>query len=157
MDDRLTPSEVLQQLVAATNAHDIEGLVDCFAAGYELTDPVHPARSFTGSAQVRKNWTTMFAAVPDIHLEVHDHAVTDSGFWLEARQAGARGDGVRLEMQTVFIAKVEGGQITKAHMYAAPVEQGGPDINAVFAALAAPAVPEQPPAPEGPLTQAGRP
>jgi hypothetical protein len=36
----------------------------------------------------------------------------------------------------VFIATVAGGRITRAHLYAGPVEPGGPGIDAVFAALA---------------------
>ncbi len=142
MDSTRTPSEVLDQLVAATNAHDIEALVACFAEDYDLTDPVHPARSFTGSAQVRKNWTAMFAAVPDVRLDVQNHVVTDVGFWLEASQVGRRRDGRRLEMRLVFIASVADGRITSAHMYTAPVEPGGPDIDAVFAAMAGAAPPE---------------
>lgn len=136
-----TPAQVLDRLVAAANAHDIDGLVGCFAQDYALTDPVHPARSFTGSAQVRRNWTTMFDAVPDVALDVQDVAVTDTGFWLEAAQVGTRRDGHRLETRMVFIAAVADGSITSAHMYAAPVEQGGPDIDAVFAAMAGAAPP----------------
>jgi ketosteroid isomerase-like protein len=142
MDSTRTPAQVLDQLVAATNAHDIDDLVDCFAESYTLTDPVHPARSFGGAAQVRKNWTTMFTAVPDVHLDMQDQAVTDAGFWLEAAQVGTRPGGGHLEMRTVFIAAVEDGRITRARMYAAPVETGGPDIDAVFAAMAGGAVVE---------------
>ena len=116
-----TPAEVLGELVASTNSHDLEGLVDCFADDYELTDPVHPARSFTGARHVRKNWTTMFEAVPDIHLDVQQHVVTTDGFWVEAAQAGTRRDGVKLTGQMVFIATVSGGRIAGAHMYVAPV------------------------------------
>jgi len=141
MNTTRTPAQVLDQLVTATNAHDIDGLVDCFAQDYALTDPVHPARSFTGSGQVRRNWTTVFHAVPDVALDVQDVAVTDTGFWLEAAQAGTRRDGRDLETRMVFIAVVEDGRITSAHMYAAPVEQGGPDINAFFAAMTGAAPP----------------
>lgn len=141
MNPTRTPAQVLDRLVTAANAHDIDGLVDCFAQDYALTDPVHPARSFTGSAQVRRNWTTMFAAVPDVSLDVEDVAVTDRGFWMEAAQVGTRRDGRRLETRMVFIAGVTGGRISSAHMYAAPVEQGGPGIDAVFAAMAGTAPP----------------
>lgn len=146
MNATRTPAQVLDRLVTAANTHDIDGLVDCFAQDYTLTDPVHPARSFSGSAQVRRNWTTMFDAVPDVRLDVQDVAVTDTGFWLEAAQAGTRRDGRRLETRMVFIAVVEGDRISSAHMYAAPVEQGGPGIDAVFAAMAgtAPSGPDAP-------------
>ena len=131
-----TPLDVLDRLVSAVNDHDLDRLVSCFAEDYRLTDPVHPARSFEGAVQVRRNWSTMFAAVPDVQLEVQDRAATESGFWLEATQVGTRHDGVRLKTQTVFVAKVDGGLIRSAHMYAAPVEEGGPGIDAVFAAMA---------------------
>ena len=136
MSNDPAPTDVLDRLVSAVNDHDLDRLVDCFADDYRLTDPVHPARSFAGATQVRRNWSTMFGAVPDIHLEVQDRAVTDSGFWLEATQAGTRHDGVRLTTATVFIAKVDGGRISSAHMYAAPLEEGGPGIDEVFAAMA---------------------
>lgn len=136
MNTTRTPAQVLDRLVAAVNAHDLDGLVDCFAENYALTDPVHPARSFTGAAQVRKNWNTVFNAVPDVHLDVEGQAVTDAGFWLEGTQVGTRWDGRRVETRMVFIAVVAGGRISSAHMYAAPVEPGGPDIDAVFAAMA---------------------
>ncbi len=136
MNPTRTPAQVLDQLVTAVNAHDIDGLLDCFAQDYALTDPVHPARSFDGSVQVRRNWTTMFAAVPDVRLDEQHRAVTDTGFWLEAAQVGSRRDGLRLEMQTVFIAEVARGRIARARMYAAPVERGGPSIDAVFATMA---------------------
>lgn len=141
MNTTHTPAQVLDRLVAAVNAHDLDGLVDCFAEDYALTDPVHPARSFTGSAQVRKNWNTVFNAVPDVRLDVEGHAVTDAGFWLEGAQVGKRWDGQPLETRMVFIAVVTGGRISSAHMYAAPVEPGGPDIDAVFAAMAGNAPP----------------
>lgn len=131
-----TPAQALEQLIGSTNAHDLDGLVDCFSIEYELTDPVHPARSFTGAAQVRKNWTTLFSAVPDIHLEVQQQAVTDDGFWLEAHQVGTRLDDVPLDAQMVFIATVSGGRITRAHIYVAPVEPGGPDIDRAIGAIA---------------------
>ncbi|GGM83566.1 hypothetical protein GCM10009721_05200 [Terrabacter tumescens] len=136
MDKTRTPTQVLDRLVAAVNAHDLDGLVGCFAETYALTDPVHPARSFTGAAQVRKNWNTVFNAVPDVRLDVEGKAVTDAGFWLEGTQVGTRWDGRRLETRMVFIAVIADGRISSAHMYAAPVEPGGPDIDAVFAAMA---------------------
>ena len=88
MGPTLTPSALLEKLVASTNAHDLDGLVDCFAVDYELTDPAHPVRSFTGVAQVRKNWAALFAAVPDIRLDVQQRVcpATASG-WRAGRSA----------------------------------------------------------------------
>lgn len=131
-----TPAQVLDTLVSATNAHDLDALVECFAVDYELTDPVHPARSFVGAAQVRRNWETFFTAMPDLRLDVTQQAVTDAGFWLEAVQTGTRTDGVHLDGRMVFIAEVAEGHIRRAHIYVAPVEPGGPDIDTVVRAMA---------------------
>ena len=46
---------VLDKLVDATNAHDVEAVTACFAADYVNETPVHPSRSFRGNAQVRRN------------------------------------------------------------------------------------------------------
>ena len=62
----------LRRLEAATNAHDLDGLADCFAVDYENLTPVHPARGFIGRAQVRRNWHTIFRAVPDLKARVLD-------------------------------------------------------------------------------------
>ena len=140
MDPTRSPSQVLSDLVAATNAHDLDGLVDCFATDYVLTDPAHPARSFVGSAQVRKNWGTLFAAMPDLRFELQQHVVTDDGFWMEGAQSGTRPDGAVMHAQMVFLAVVAAGCVTRAHIYVVPVEPGGPDINAVMAAMAGPPV-----------------
>jgi hypothetical protein len=83
----------------------------------------------------------MFDGVPDVRLDVQDHAVTDRGFWLEAAQVGHRRDGRPLQMRTVFIAVVVDGRISNARMYAAPVEDGGPDVDGIFAGVAASAPP----------------
>lgn len=131
-----TPAQVLGSLVQDFNAHDLDALVGRFSDDYALTDPAHPARSFVGSGQVRKNWGMFFSAVPDIRLEVVQHAVTDDGFWLDGLQIGTRQDGARVENSMVFIARVGGGQITSARIWVAPVERGGPGIDAVFAEMA---------------------
>lgn len=136
MDPSRTPSQILADLVASTNAHDLDRLVDCFSPDYVLTDPVHPARSFVGSAQVRKNWGALFEAMSDLRLEVQQHTVTDTGFWLEAAQTGTRRDGVAMHGQMVLIAAVSAGRIARARIYVAPIEPGGPGIDAVVAAMA---------------------
>lgn len=40
----------------ALNAHDLEAQLACFDEDYRSDQPAHPARSFTGRGQVRKNW-----------------------------------------------------------------------------------------------------
>ncbi len=135
MNPTRQPRQVLDDLVEATNAHDLERLVRCFASDYVLTDPAHPARSFTGSAQVERNWRSLFTGIPDLRLEVQNQATTDSGFWLEAAQVGTRRDGTPMRGQMVFIAEVAAGCVMRARVYVVPVEPGGPSVDAVIAAM----------------------
>jgi len=53
--------EVVNRLLAATNAHDVDALVGCFAPDYVNETPAHPLRGFHGHEQVRSNWTAIFA------------------------------------------------------------------------------------------------
>src|SRR2546423_3894561 len=77
----------------AQNAHNIEALVACFAPDYSSEQPAHPDRVFTGNAQVRKNWSSIFASVPDFRAELHDSAVHDDTAWGEFEWRGRGGDG----------------------------------------------------------------
>ena len=64
------PLAVIERLAAAQNAHDIDAMVACFAEDYESEQPAHPDRAFRGSAQVRANWSEIFAGVPDLRAEL---------------------------------------------------------------------------------------
>ena len=55
------PRALVDRLVRATNAHDVDAVAACFAEDYENETPVHPARGFRGREQVRKNWEQIFA------------------------------------------------------------------------------------------------
>ncbi len=70
---------VVHRLQAATNAHDLDALVACFATDYLSEIPAHPARSFRGGEQVRRNWTQILAGVPDLHSELVREAVGPVG------------------------------------------------------------------------------
>ncbi|MFP3671169.1 nuclear transport factor 2 family protein, partial [Priestia sp. SIMBA_032] len=68
----------LVRLQQATDDHDLDALVACFAPGYRNETPAHPGRSFGGTEQVRANWQQIFAFVPDITSRVTGHAVDGS-------------------------------------------------------------------------------
>src|SRR6185312_2642333 len=53
------PGSVLERLLEALNAHDLDAFVACFHDAYESEQPAHPARAFSGRKQVRKNWGAM--------------------------------------------------------------------------------------------------
>ena len=55
---------LVRRLHAATNAHDIEAFVGCFAEDYDSTQPAHPDRAFRGRDQVHANSSAVFTGVP---------------------------------------------------------------------------------------------
>ena len=91
MIDRTTT--VVESLRAATNAHDLDAIVDCFSETYRNETPAHPGRGFTGRAQVRSNWQQILAAVPDVTAEVVRVATDDDVIWSEWEMSGTRRDG----------------------------------------------------------------
>ena len=132
----MAPSvKVIEELVAATNARDLDRLVDCFSPSYVNVTPAHPARGFTGREQVRRNWTSIFAAVPDIVTRVVASIDTDGQLWTEWEMSGTRTDGTSHAMAGVIIFGVEQGHIVSARFYLEPVETLSGDADAAVGRL----------------------
>jgi ketosteroid isomerase-like protein len=128
------PSAMLRRLEAATNAHDLEALTDCFAQDYENETPVHPARGFRGRHQVRLNWQMIFDGVPDLRARVLRSVTAANEVWSEWEMSGHRRDGVRHLMRGVVIFTVEHGRAVRARFYLEPVDARDSDVNAAVAA-----------------------
>ena len=124
------PGAVLDRLCRATAAHDLEGVVGCFAADYRNETPAHPERGFTGREQVRQNWARIFAMVPDITPEVLRFVVDGQSVWSEWEHRGTRLDGGRHVMRGVIIFGVDGDEISWARFYLEPVDEGGENVDA---------------------------
>jgi len=123
-------AEMMDRLLAAMNAHDLDAFVACFAPDYDSQQPAHPNRSFRGSGQVRKNWEGVFAGVPDFTAELLMSTEASDGVEVgEWRWQGAHIDGSPFAMRGVIVAGIEHSQITWGRLYMEPVEQGGTDIN----------------------------
>ena len=118
------PAALVQRLCQATNDHDLDALAGCFTAGYRNETPAHPERSFAGRDQVRKNWTQIFAAVPDVRTEVLRCAEDGDTVWSEWEHRGTRRDGSAHVMRGVVIFGVEGGLASWARFYLEPVQDG---------------------------------
>lgn len=120
---------VMERLVVAVNAHDLESLVGCFAQDYRNETPVHPLRGFTGDAQVRTNWNQIFGGVPDIEARILRTAEDGELVWTEWDMAGTRVDGSPFAMRGVVIFGVTDDRITSARFYLEPVEQSSGDVD----------------------------
>jgi ketosteroid isomerase-like protein len=124
------PAAMVERLLDAVNAHDLEATVACFADDYLNETPAHPQRGFRGNQQVRRNWTQIFAGVPDLHARVPRIAVDGETVWVEWDLSGTRGDGADFLMRGVVIFVVTGAAITSARFYLEPVEQTSGDVDA---------------------------
>ncbi|HEV8467970.1 MAG TPA: nuclear transport factor 2 family protein [Candidatus Limnocylindria bacterium] len=130
------PRKVFERLVEAQNAHDIDALVACFAQDYSSEQPAHPDRAFTGNAQVRKNWSSIFASVPDFHAELRDAAVGGDTVWGEFEWRGKRRDGSVLHSRGVIIGTVREGKLAAARLFMSDVEEAGRGIDAAVEGMA---------------------
>jgi len=134
--DRLPDGPVRRMFTAARN-HNLDAMVSEFADDYVNTTPNHPGRSFTGSAQVRSNWSALFAGIPDLAIEVVDAATGEDGkVWVEWGSTGTRRDGVHVEQAGIGIFTLRGGRIAAVRFYLEPVERESGDVNAAVSAVA---------------------
>jgi limonene-1,2-epoxide hydrolase len=124
------PPRVIDRLLAAINAHELEAMVSCFAKDYTNETPVHPPRGFRGQEQVRTNWSQIFAAVPNIQARVVRSSVDGDTLWTEWEIAGDRADGARFLMRGVVIFGVADDTIASARFYLEPVEDTSGDVDA---------------------------
>ena len=116
------PAAMVERLCRATNAHDLDALVACFAEGYRNETPVHPQ-------QVRKNWQDIFTLIGDVHAEVLRVAVDGDTVWSEWEHRGTRPDGSAHVMRGVVIFGVTGGLANWARFYLEPMQEQGDDVD----------------------------
>lgn len=129
MGTQSSTSALMGRLADATNRHDLEALVACFAPEFRNETPTHPARSFVGAEQVRKNWAQIFAGVPDHRAKVIRTAIAGETAWLEWEMSGTRRDGSEHLLRGVTIFGVEHERLAWVRFYMEPVEKGGADID----------------------------
>ena len=121
---------IMNRLLTAMNAHDLDAFVACFASDYDSEQPAHPSRMFRGSDQVRKNWEGVFAGVPDFTADLLLSTTADDGVEIgEWRWHGTHTDGLPFAMQGLIVAGVRHNQIAWARLYMEPIEQDGVDID----------------------------
>lgn len=117
------------RLQQAVNHHDLDALAGCFAPDFVNETPLHPARSFRGREQVRKNWAQIFAAVPDIKADLLGSARDGETVWTEWELSGTRLDGAPHLMRGVSVFGIKDGVIASVRFYLEPVEQGGSGVD----------------------------
>src|SRR4051794_25999923 len=114
----------------ATNSRSVPQVVACFADDYVNQTPAHPSRGFTGKDQVRRNWTQIFAAVPDHTATLVGSAQDGDTVWTEWEMQGTRADGTPHRMCGPIVFTVRDELASAARFYLEPVDDGSLDADA---------------------------
>jgi len=130
-----SPAALVERIRAAIDRHDLDALVGCFGRDYLNETPVHPARTFRGRDQVRRNWARILDGVPDIHATVTRCTVDADTAWSEWEMIGTRADGSAFAMRGVAIFGVADGMASWCRFYLEPVDEAGEDINTATEAV----------------------
>jgi limonene-1,2-epoxide hydrolase len=122
-------TEVIDRLVVAMNAHDLDAAAGFFREDYRSEQPAHPGRAFAGRAQMRANWEAMFAGIPDFHAEICRSVQDGDTTWTEWRWSGTRSHGQAFAMRGVTLFEITDGQIVAGRLYMEDVERDFTDIE----------------------------
>jgi len=116
-------------MVAAMNAHDLDGAAALIHEDYESEQPLHPRQAFSGRAQMRANWAAMFAGFPDFRAELCRSVDDGDTTWSEWHWSGTRADGERLDVRGVTLFRIRDGLIVAGRLYLEDVDVGTDDIE----------------------------
>jgi len=122
-------SSMLERLADAMNSHDAERIASLFADDYESNQPLHPARGFSGRAQVRTNWTSVFEGVPDFTADLVASSIDGQVEWGEWDWSGRYTDGSPFAMRGVVILRERDGLVVHMRLYLEQVDEGDDDID----------------------------
>jgi hypothetical protein len=112
--------------------------VDCFTTDYRNEAPAHPSRDFRGRDQVRRNWTAIFASVPDIETQVLRADKIGDQVWSEWEMRGTRIDGAEHLMRGVMRFTIRGAQASAVRFYLEPVDTSDQNTDEAVAELLTP-------------------
>ena len=128
-------STVTERLREALNSHDPDQVASLFAQEYRSSQPAHPGREFTGRAQVRENWTSVFAGVPDFSAVLVSLARDGDVEYSEWDWRGTHPDGSSFAMRGVTVVVVRDDLIAEARLYMEAVDVVEKDIDAAVQEL----------------------
>ncbi len=115
-----------EAFLAATNAHDADGVERCFHPDFEMIVPQKPARGFKGRDQEVANMRFLFETYPDFEVTLLRKAVSGNHIWTESH---ATASGLEMAAVTIWEIDEESGTIVRGRYYSEPVQQDAPRID----------------------------
>lgn len=88
-----------------------------FTDDYHCEVPLHPSRGFTGSEQVKQNWTGIFAHVKDHRARVLRWVQAEEFLWTEWEMTGTTAAGAPYRAGGVALITVEDEHVSAARFY----------------------------------------
>ena len=132
------PIETVKRLHSTLNAHDIEAFCDCFDVDYRSDQPNHPDRAFTGRDQVRKNWSAIFEAMPDLQATASAIVADGNTVCIEWRWLATQDSGASFDWRGMCIFGIEQDKIIWGRLYMEPVDLTGQGIDATIGEMTSP-------------------
>jgi ketosteroid isomerase-like protein len=112
--------EMLQRLVAAFNAHDLDAVMSFFAEDCELMMPRGPepwGQRYVGKAEVRKGLATRFEGLPDVHYGDDQHWVSGNHAVSQWTLTGTTKDGKKIRVRGCDLLEFRDGKIIRKDSY----------------------------------------
>ncbi len=128
-------TDIVERLVVAMNAHDLDAAAGLFHEDYRSEQPAHPGRAFVGRSQMRANWEAVFAGVRDFRAELGRSVLDGDTVWTEWHWSGNRSDGKPFDVRGVTLFQVRDDQIVAGRLYMEDVDQQSGDIQQAVQAM----------------------
>ena len=118
--------EMLERLLDAFNAHDLDAVMRFFVDDCVLETPRGPnpwGRRFEGRDRVREGLAGRFAGIPDVHYGEARHFVNGSRGCSEWLLTGTNTEGERIEVRGCDLFEFRDGKIARKDSYWKLVER----------------------------------
>ena len=120
MDERARRVEMLREIAALFDRHDLDGIMAHFADDAVFETPRGPeawGRRVVGMEAVRAAFADRFAGIPDVRYQHDDHFVDGDRGASEWTLSGTTLDGERLEIRGCDLWTFRDGKVIKKDSY----------------------------------------
>jgi len=112
--------DMLRQLVAAFNRHDLDAVMSFFADDCVLEMPRGPdpwGLRYVGKAEVRKGLATRFEGLPDVHYSDDEHWVFGDHAVSQWTLTGTTKEGKKIRVRGCDLLQFRNGKVIRKDSY----------------------------------------